>query len=96
MGQSTITINTILKQSDNILMQTLDDDIIMADINTGNYFGLDLTGRRIWELIEQPAKLEDICARLAQEYEVDPASCEQEVVVFVNELVEKGLIQVVE
>lgn len=91
----TITLNTTLKRSDTILVQNLDEDVVMANIDSGHYFGIDRTGRRIWELLESPATVTEICAGISREYAVDAATCEQEVLAFVNELAQEGLIQVV-
>ena len=90
-----ITLKTKIKRSDTILVQSLDEDVVMANIDSGHYFGIDRTGRRIWELLESPATVTEICARISQEYAVDAATCEQDVLTFANELAHEGLIQVV-
>jgi len=92
---ATIVIGSNIKQSDSILVQSLDDDIVMANIDSGHYFGVDQTSKRIWELLEKPVTVADLCTRIVKEYDVEPAKCEQDVLSFVNELAREGLIQVV-
>jgi hypothetical protein len=91
-----ITLETRVKQGDDLLAQRLDEDIVMANIESGKYYGLTLTGRRIWELLEQPRFVGDLCSHLLSEFEVERETCEQEVLAFLHELQREGLIQVVD
>ena len=91
-----ITLDSEVKQRDDLLAQSLDEDIVMANIESGKYYGLALTGKRIWELLEQPRTVADLCTRLLAEFDVARAVCEQETLTFLNELQREGLIQVVD
>jgi len=91
---SNLTINTIVKQSDKIIAQHLDEDIVMANINTGNYYGVSLTSKRIWELIEKPISISDICSTLTMEYTVDRSTCEESVLRFIDKLFQADLIDI--
>ncbi len=90
-----IKLNSIIKQRDDILVQNLDEDIVMANIDNGHYYGVDQSSKRIWDLMEKPISVADLCARVLKEYEVDQATCEADVLSFVNELEREGLIKVV-
>jgi hypothetical protein len=59
---------------------------------TGRYYGLNAVGRRIWELLEKPMTVAEICARLCEEFEVDAQSCEAAVLKFANDMVDNGVI----
>lgn len=84
---------TRLARNPAILFNDFDDGIMMMDIDSGLYFDVDAIGGRIWSLLEEPATLDAICASLAEDYEVDPATCAHETMEFLGELLEKGLIQ---
>jgi hypothetical protein len=90
-----ITLHTQVKQRDRLLAQSLDDDIVMANVESGKYYGLALTGKRIWELLAQPRTVGDLCAQLLAEYDVARNICEQQTLSFLTELQREGLIQVV-
>ena len=90
-----IKLNTIIKQRDDILVQNLDEDVVMANIDNGHYYGVDKSSRRIWELLENPLSVADLCTQVLEEYNVDRETCEKDVLTFVNELAKEGLIQVV-
>lgn len=43
------------------------------------YLGLDPIARRVWDLLEEPATLDDLVAALVTEYDVAPDQCRAEV-----------------
>lgn len=90
-----ITLATTVKQSNKILVQNLDEDTVMANIDSGYYYGVNQTSKRIWEMIETPMKITDVCNSLQQEYDVDAATCESQVLALVNELAREGLVEIV-
>jgi hypothetical protein len=70
------------------------DELVMMSAEKGNYIGLSEVGARIWEIIETPREFEAVCARIEQEYEVEPSVCRAEVEAFLNELVKHGAITI--
>lgn len=66
------------------------DELVMMSAEKGNYLGLSDVGTRVWELIESPRDMEEICEQLEQEYDVPADVCRSEVRSFVNELVKHG------
>ena len=62
------------------------DELVMMSAESGYYIGLTEVGARIWELIEAPMELEDLCARLQREFDVSPDVCRTEVRAFLDDL----------
>lgn len=89
----TIDPQVVLSRNPSILFNDFDDGIMMMNIDSGHYFDLDSIGARIWSLLEQPTSLETVCATLAEEYEVDEATCQAQTGEFLGDLVAKGLIR---
>jgi hypothetical protein len=56
------------------------------------YYGLDVVGARIWELIQEPKPVDEIVRSLLAEFEVEPDICRQEVLSLLNELAEAGMV----
>ncbi len=54
--------------------------------------GLNDVGARIWEIIETPKALPDICEALAAEFETTPEACRGEVEGFLAELEQRGAV----
>ena len=84
-------------QIDDVILRTdayasrVKDDLVFFDETAGKYFATGTVGADIWELIEEPRSLRDICAALMERYKVDEATCLAEVQRFVEELLEAGL-----
>lgn len=72
----------------------LDGDLVFLDADGGEYQVLRGTARWIWELLERPRTLEEICATVEAEYEVPPETCREQLVPFLEELVELELVEV--
>lgn len=81
----------IHKQGD-WLAAKVGDELVMMSAEKGNYIGLSEVGARIWELLDTPQDVDAVCARLIDEFEVEPESCRADVESFLNELVKHGAI----
>lgn len=70
----------------------LHDEMVMMDLAQGKYFSLNPVATRIWELLEGPVAVEELCGRLQEEYDVDAGTCLEEVSGHLQEMVRLGLI----
>jgi hypothetical protein len=59
-----------------------------------NYISLDAIGRRIWELLENPAMVNDLCKQLGEEFEGTQEQISADVLSFLEELEREGLVRV--
>jgi hypothetical protein len=80
-------------QSPDLMISDLDGDTVMMSLERSAYFGLDAVGSRIWQLLAQPTTLQALCAQLMAEFTVDEATCQRDVVNFIHQLLEEGLIR---
>ncbi|WP_028580041.1 PqqD family peptide modification chaperone [Desulfogranum japonicum] len=76
-----------------VIYQELDGEMVLLDTKSGEYFGIDEIGSRIWALIEQGQTTKGIQSALLEEYDVDEETCSRHVGAFVNELQKAGLIE---
>lgn len=67
-------------------------EMVALDLEKGTCYGFNATAYRIWQLIEQPKTLAELCAILSQEFEIDPEACQTEVGALLDELAEGGLV----
>jgi len=70
----------------------LGDEMVMMDIDRGEYFSLNPVATRIWELLVQPFTLDDLCNILSSEYEVEQGQCKSEVEQHIRKMMNFGLI----
>ena len=75
------------------LTSRVDDDLIFFDEQGGRYLATGRVGADIWELIESPRTLREICDELMNRYAVDEATCLAEVRAFAEELLAAGVAE---
>lgn len=71
------------------------EHLAMLGREQGHYYTLNETASRIWQLIEQPQQVQHLCDTLQIEYQIDAATCSDESVALLNELLAERLIEVV-
>lgn len=87
-----IDSTTCVAKATDLLATDLDNETVLMSIQGGTYFGMEKTARRIWELLESPCTVSDMINRLSEEYNVAPDVCASDVIPFLQELCEEGLI----
>jgi hypothetical protein len=83
-----------IHRSAGLLSADAGDELVMMSVEAGAYYSLDQIGRRIWDLIAEPATVGALCARLVAEYEVTPEDCQAQVLSFLDQLAEHRMIEV--
>jgi hypothetical protein len=69
------------------------DDMVILDLVEGRYLTLDPVGGRIWELLSEGRTLDELCARMLDEYDVARERLEADIVRLVGELSAQGLVE---
>ena len=95
MPEATLEPQMRVRRVDAVLNTEIDDQTVMMDIEQGSYFGLNTTATRIWAMLSEPTVIGDLCGRLTDEFEVPREQCEQQVVAFLEDLLDRGLVQIV-
>jgi len=90
-----IHLHTSVVQAQGLLAGDIDDEVVLLELNSDKYFGMDPVGARIWKLLSQPQTISAVCDRLQEEYDVDRQTCEQDVLAFVKRLADANLVEIV-
>jgi hypothetical protein len=64
----------------------------MMSVDQGLFFGIDTIGTHIWNLLETPVKVEDLIEKLVASYDVERSVCENDTLVFLNDMLVKKVI----
>ena len=75
------------------LARPLEAETVMFHPEVGKYFALDAVGTRVWELLEQPMTVDEMCARLTSEFDVDPATCASDIAALLADLRASRLVE---
>lgn len=92
MKKEKISKESIVKQVDDIVASEIDGETVMMSIENGQYYGLDLIGSHIWELIKKPIKVSDLIDTLLEKYDVDSDTCHRDVLAFLNDLNQDNIL----
>jgi len=85
--------NTVISRNEEPVSAQVDESLIMMSVEQGMYFGLEGVGPRIWALLEQPRTVDEICAALMEEFEIDAEACRTDVLGFLHELADARLLR---
>jgi coenzyme PQQ synthesis protein D (PqqD) len=72
----------------------LQGERVILNFRSGMYYGLDPVGSRVWELLQEPRRLEAIRAAILDEYEVEPERWERDLQGLLQKLAAEGLIEI--
>ncbi|MBE5873460.1 MAG: PqqD family protein [Lachnospiraceae bacterium] len=73
----------------------LSGEKVMVDFEQGKYFMIKGVGNDIWEMLADDVVVADIMDKLLQEYDVTVEQCEKEVLDFLTNLENFGIIEAV-
>ncbi len=93
MAANQLSIDSVVQRCDGFVTAEIDDEVAMLNIEKGTCYGLNKVGSQIWELIEAPKRVGDICDSLLQKFEVERSLCERQVLDLLEELRAEGMVQ---
>ena len=82
--------------ADTVFAQEVDGEMVLLDMNSENYFGLDAVGTDIWQAMQEKENLKEVFEILLEQYEVEEDVLKKDLITFVEKLEESGLVKVEE
>jgi hypothetical protein len=76
-----------------VIFHDLNGEAVLLNLQTGKYFGLDSTGTRIWNLLVEFGSPGMAYNVLLEEFDVDAQHLNEDLLAWIDQLVERGLIQ---
>ena len=83
-------------QNKKIIHSKIGEEYVMMDIDSGFYFGMNSVGSVIWKHLEQACTFDELVIKLMLEFQVDKQVCELDTQDFLDQLLEKNLVKIVE
>ncbi len=93
--ENLIRMDSMIVRDNEIIFSEMDGETVMMSIERGEYYGINPIGSRIWGLLESPKKVSGLCDTLQPDYDVTPVQCAQDILLFLNQMAEKGIIKIV-
>lgn len=94
-NDGTISLSSIVMRPPGAVAETIDEVTAVMSLDKDAYFLLESTGSAIWNRLAVQIRVSDLCAGLMEDFAVEPAACESDVIEFLNELSARGLLRVV-
>ena len=83
-------------RSDGMTWQTVDDEIVILDLEGSSYFKVNGSGTVLWNRLQQRCSEADLHAALIERFGIDAAMAAEDVAAFLSELKAHDLVEEVE
>ncbi|MDQ0304513.1 PqqD family protein [Ancylobacter polymorphus] len=83
---------TYQRVTDGVYSADLGAEKMLLRAASGHYIGLNSTAARIWDLIEHPLTIDEICAALGAKFDVPADLCRAEALAFLELARERGIV----
>ena len=88
-------LNQKVTFAETVFAQEVDGEMVLLDMNSEEYFGLDSVGTDIWQAIEEKRRLKNVLEVLLTQYDVEEEVLKSDLIAFVEKLQERGFVEVV-
>jgi hypothetical protein len=90
------TLASKVSISEQVTYNEVGGEIVLLNLESGKYYGLDEIGARMFTLLHDKGKLEIVYAMLLEEYKVDAERLKKDLIELVDELARNDLVKVSE
>ncbi len=84
--------DTMVARAEGFTTAAVQDELMMLNVEQGAYYSLDPIAAEIWQMLEVPATAQQLAERLLKRYSVTPEQCREDVLGFLRQLHENGMI----
>lgn len=79
------------------LSSKLGSEVVILDLKSGVYYGLNEVGACVWEMIQnRPQPISAIRDAIVSQFDVEPQQCEQDLLDLLQDMKANGLVQIVQ
>ncbi len=79
---------------EHVLFQELKGEVVLLNLETGDYYGLNEIGAQAWSLLRESPRLEHVLNLLVETYEVSEERLIGDLRIFLADLEAHGLVEV--
>jgi hypothetical protein len=83
-----------LSRPANLAASEIDGELVILNLDSGHFFQLNPVGSRIWEALETPATMAELCCAMEQRFDVDPDACRRDIEAFIAALSAHALVTI--
>ncbi|HTW95509.1 MAG TPA: PqqD family protein [Tepidisphaeraceae bacterium] len=72
----------------------VNDEVVILNVDTGVYHGVDGVAAFVWQRLNAPVTVNDLCDAVMREYDVDAERCRADIAALLADFANNGLIQI--
>lgn len=76
-----------------LLHRRIGEEVVLVELDSGIYFGLDAVGAAIWQSLAEDGRLTTAHERVLAEYDVEPGRLTEDLLSLVEDLLAQGLVR---
>jgi len=88
--------STVVKKSAGQVSCMLNDEVAVLNVDRALYFGMKDVAAHIWEALQEPRSVAEICDGVMAQFDVASDVCRADVSRFVASMRDAGLVEIVE
>lgn len=88
------TLESKISIPKDVVFRDVDGEAVILNLETGQYYGLDEVGTRMWDLLAEHGQVGAACRAMLDEYDVSEEQLKLDMLRLIDDLVSHGLVQV--
>lgn len=78
---------------DSVIFQNVQDELVVLNMDTQEYFSLDPVGAKMWQLLMDRHNIDEVADELFRTYEAERPTLRKDLEALVGELMKAGLLK---
>jgi hypothetical protein len=96
MAAVAVDLAATVERDDGLMSAPVDEELVFLNPKTDCYVALDAVGTQVWALLDRPRTVSDLVQDLEAAFEGSADVMGSDVAAFLGELVEMGMVRVVD
>jgi len=88
-----VTLENHPRHREKVLARKTSDDLIVLNLNTGQYYALDEVGWSVWELCDGTRSVSDVISAICDEYDAPAETIKTDVLKVLGDLIDEELLE---
>jgi hypothetical protein len=84
--------SSVFGRRDRVMVQQVEDQAVLLDIESGEYFSLNDVGKRVWDLCDGSRTVAQVADAICCDYDVQPDVASSDTAALLDTLAGAGLV----
>lgn len=90
-----LNLESIIQRNESkYLANSLGEETVLMNIETGDYLGINGVGTDIWNILSNPLKIEDLIKEILKLYDVSEEMCTSQVNTFLDTMLKQSMLTI--